>query len=153
MEQDDPRSVFSLTHWNAQHRRWRCPSEETLAAFTERRLVDRAAERVQAHLADCEYCLGQVSFLLESEDRELPEVPAGLLVKAREAATRKEPYRYPLWRWGTMAATVGFVALAGSLWLHRKDLPTASPAASDVSPTGVVAHPPESPVTAGSQES
>ena len=107
MEQDDRRSVFSLAHWNVQHRRWRCPSEETLAAFTERRLVDRAAERVRAHLADCEYCLGQVTFLLESEDLELPQVPAGLVVRAREAATREEPSRYPLWRWGTLAATVG----------------------------------------------
>jgi len=150
MEQDDRRSVFSLAHWNVQHRRWRCPSEETLAAFTERRLVDRAAERVRAHLADCEYCLGQVTFLLESEDLELPQVPAGLVVRAREVATRGEPSRYQLWRWRTMAATVGCVALAGSLWLHRKDLPT-SPAASDASTAEVVVHP-GSPVMATGQE-
>lgn len=152
MEQDDPRSVFSLTHWNAQHQRWRCPCEETLAAFTERRLANKAAERVRAHLADCGYCLGHVTFLLESEDLALPEVPAGLLVRARETATRREPYRYLLWRWGTMAATVGCVALAGSLWLHRKDLPTALPAASDASTAGVVVHPPGSPVTAAGHE-
>src|SRR5437870_4502060 len=122
MERDDSRLVSSLTHWKAQHRKWRCPSEETLAAFTERRLANGAAEGVRSHLADCEYCLGQVTFLLESEDLELPQVHTGLLVRAEEAAARKEAYRYAIWRWGTIAATVGCVALVGSLWLQRKDL-------------------------------
>jgi hypothetical protein len=152
MKQDDSRSVFSLSHWNTQHRKWRCPIDETLAAFTERRLTNKTADRVRAHLADCEYCFGQVAFLVESEDREVPQVPAGLLARARESATRREPYRYPVWRWGTVAATVGCVALVGSLWLQRKDLPDASPAAPSASTTGIVVHPPVS-VTAAGKES
>lgn len=56
-----------------------CPSAETLAAYIDGVLDPVEAERVTAHLADCEDCYavysGSVRFLLESESEEGTVVP------------------------------------------------------------------------------
>ncbi len=62
---------------------WRCPDEERLAAWVEGRLPADLRESLENHLADCDFCCGQVGFL--SRAREIgppPAVPGPLLALA-----------------------------------------------------------------------
>src|SRR5215204_5430243 len=76
-----------------------CPADQRLAAFAEQRLggADRAA--VEAHLADCDFCRGQVSFLVKAAVWPEPAaMPPGLLREARRLVAEK-PKASPLWGW------------------------------------------------------
>jgi hypothetical protein len=62
----------------------RCPDDERLAAFVEGTLAGASRETVLDHLAECEFCCGQVGFLARaSELGPPPPVPAELLALAR----------------------------------------------------------------------
>jgi len=69
-------------------RGWRCPDPSLLAAYSESKLD--ATERVQLerHLADCDFCLGQVGFLVRDIQEEIPAVPGRLLDAVRGGGAR-----------------------------------------------------------------
>ncbi len=63
---------------------WRCPDEETLAAWVEGSLPQARREKLEGHVADCPFCCGQVGFLARAAELgPLPAVPAHLLAAAR----------------------------------------------------------------------
>ena len=66
-----------------RQRRWSCPEESQIAAYADHQLAGPAKDKLEAHLADCDFCLDQVGFLIRSANAPLPEmVPDSLLRRA-----------------------------------------------------------------------
>jgi hypothetical protein len=119
-------------------RSWRCPDEADLAAYVDARLADRAQRRLEAHLADCVFCLDRVVFLLRREVSPEPEVPPGLLARARDlGADGKEARWWAEWRWRTAAAAAACVVLGVFIWLRQPSPPSVPFAGSPTPSVGV----------------
>ena len=100
-------------------RTWRCPDEMRLAAFVEQRLTAPERSRVEAHVAGCDYCLGQVGALARLQDAAPPaDVPKGLVANARQLIGGDER-AVPAWRWGAAAVATACVALTVTLWIRE----------------------------------
>jgi len=109
-------------------RSWRCPDETNLAAYADAHLADDAQRRLEAHLADCDFCLNQIAFLLRAQESAMPEVPQGLLTRARElGAEGKEARWLAEWRWRTAAAAAACVVLGAIVWLRQPPPPLVPP--------------------------
>ena len=105
---------------------WHCPDEADLAAYADARLADDARRRIEAHLADCAFCLDQVAFLLRPEESTAPEVPPGLLARARELGAEGKEARWRAeWRWSAAAAAAACVVLGAIVWLRQPPPPLA----------------------------
>ena len=66
-------------------RRWGCLSEAEIAAYVDHAIRGTEKDKIDAHLADCEFCLSQVAFLIRIQKAELPaSVPGPLLSRARD---------------------------------------------------------------------
>ena len=92
-----------------ERRTWRCPDETHIAAYVDHRLSGRDKERLETHLADCSYCLGQVASLTRLRDVPLAaDMPPGVVTRAKELAGRNsaQPPFKALWRWSGVAATM-----------------------------------------------
>jgi len=136
-------------------RTWRCPDEARLAAYFERRLPAQQQQEVEAHVSSCEHCLAQVTFLLEVQDAELPEVPRALLERARQPANGRTTFSGMVWKWSpAVAALAGVVVVASILvWRAQPAAPGAQPnrsAHSEQAPERAAAAPAPQ-VTAGSK--
>jgi Putative zinc-finger len=93
-------------------RTWRCPDEMRLAAFVEQRLAGSEQARVEAHVAGCDYCLGQVGALERLQDAAPPdEVPPRMLAAARALLIGGSRAAKPAWYWGAAAATTACLVL------------------------------------------
>jgi len=103
MEEKELKQLFSITD-KKPARGWTCPDENQLAEFVEGRVDDRTRKSLEAHFADCDFCLASITLLTKSSEWPPPEeVPAHLLVRARSLVdTRKKK---TFWRWGWAAAT------------------------------------------------
>jgi Putative zinc-finger len=89
----------------------RCPDAERWAAFVAGGAGDPERDRLEAHLADCAACLGDVGFLLRTGPPEpAPAVPTALL----DAVRPRHVERRPRWRWAA-ASLAGGAALALAL--------------------------------------
>ena len=86
-------------------RGWRCPEEMQLAAYVEHKLQSPTRDFVEKHVADCEFCLRQISFLVHAADQtESAEVPTSVLRRARDLVPQKSR-RMTNWRWRWAAAS------------------------------------------------
>jgi hypothetical protein len=114
----------------ATRRTLRCPEPAKLAAYVGTELDARPRSKVEEHLADCAYCLGQVGFLVrESRATEAPPLPASLISAARERPTR----RFSLLPGPALTAAVGAAALflvVAVLWQSNSGSKPFSPAQS-----------------------
>src|SRR6478672_8246697 len=91
MEDAEIRKLLQVQHGKAERRGWRCPDENRLAAYVAQRLSGSARKSVEAHVADCDFCLGQVAFLTQSADWVSPEaVPTQLLSRARKLVIHEQ---------------------------------------------------------------
>lgn len=113
-------------------RRWGCLNEIQIAAYADHRITGREKERAEAHLADCDFCLDQVTFLVRMQNAELPElVPDSLLIRARKLAQAKPKSEgSAIWVWGKIAAATAAacVVLATAISLrHPRTVPTVAP--------------------------
>lgn len=105
---------------------WRCPGEAHLAAYVEHRLPATDQARIEAHLADCEACLGQVAFLIRPPADAAGAVAPQVLSRARDLVPPARPFwAVPLMRWGAMTAAAACVVLA--VGLFRLQAPQAPP--------------------------
>ncbi len=131
----DERSLFHFfkTHLTkAGGRRWACLGETQIAAYADRQLAGQAKERVETHLADCDFCLDQVAFLIRTQRAESPEpVPDWLLLRARKLTGEKtRPEGSAVWRWGKIAAataTACLVLVVSISLRHHQTVPTVAP--------------------------
>lgn len=68
-----------------------CPDEESLASYLSGVLADDAREKVEAHLAECSYCLEETVVAYKAgEDQGLERVPQRLLNGAMELVKETE---------------------------------------------------------------
>lgn len=66
-----------------------CANESQLAAYVDGALDALARMTLEKHLADCESCLEQVSFLVRSSNwTESPDVPSWLITKAKALVSK-----------------------------------------------------------------
>jgi len=100
-------------------RTWRCPDETRLAAYVDRKLDPDSHHRLESHLAKCDYCLGQVGFLLRVEDLPAVEAPPALIARARDLARRPSRARQPIFQWGAAAAAFACLVVAANLWVRQ----------------------------------
>lgn len=142
-------------HKAGERRTWRCPDEASLAAYADGQLAGRDKAHVEAHVSDCDFCLGQVACLLRLQDAEtLVEVPETLVARARRLAQGKRvaPAR-PAWRWGAVVAATGCLAVVTVVWLRQPgavNIPSP-PAAPRVAVPPADVSPPQLPATAAPQ--
>lgn len=109
-------------------RRWRCLDESQIAAYADGRLGEQKKQRVEAHLADCNFCLDQVAFLARIEKAEVPgSVPGSLLSRARDlVGSRARVTPIPAWGRLATAAAVACLAVAVSVSVRYSRLRTPS---------------------------
>ena len=68
-----------------------CPYEETLAVFLSGDLLGDAGKVVEAHLAECSFCLDDmVAAYRSSEGYTVGSIPEQLVAKVRELVSKKE---------------------------------------------------------------
>lgn len=108
---------------------WRCPDDSELAAYADHRLAENEKARLEAHLADCGFCLGQVAFLVRAQGAELPQdVPGPMLARARELASSGTTARSSrAWRWQALVATAACLVIVGLVTLRQPQRPPAPP--------------------------
>jgi hypothetical protein len=99
-----------------------------LAAYVDQQISGSARDAIETHVADCDFCLSQVSFLTESADwQQSADVPAQLLSRARNLVAQK-PDRALSWGWRWAAATavacfVLFVVVFALQWRGQRTVP------------------------------
>jgi hypothetical protein len=122
MEEDDLRNLLRKRKQDFHARGWRCPGTTELAAFVDRRLDGSARKSLEAHLADCDSCLGQVSFLVHSgANLGSVDVPAHLLAKAQNLVTEKPGTLMTWnWRWATVTVAAACLILTVMIVLARR---------------------------------
>lgn len=111
-------------------RGWRCPDETQLAGYVDGRLPAADKNRLDGHLAECDYCLGQVAALFRLEGAAMPDsVPPALLARARDLVPAPAPpSARPVVRWGAIAAVTACIAVVTTVWIHRQENETLAPA-------------------------
>ena len=91
-----------------EHRGWSCPDDVQLASYVAQALSSSERDALEAHMADCDFCLKQVAFLTQSAAWPNGEaVPSDLLAEARKLVTGK-PRRVITWGWRWAAASAAF---------------------------------------------
>jgi hypothetical protein len=105
-----------------------CPDEALLSAYVELEVSDEQRAKVEAHLADCEACLGQVAFLVRQRaDLGAPVVP-GAVARARDlVALPPRSWRPLVLRWGAALVGVAAVAVAAALVFRSPEAPQGLP--------------------------
>ncbi|HEV2492816.1 MAG TPA: hypothetical protein VG204_07045 [Terriglobia bacterium] len=114
-------------------RRWGCPDESQIAAYASGQVGEPEREKMEAHLADCNFCLGQVAFLARIEKAKLPDsVPPSLLARARDlAGSRARVALIPAWGRLATAAAVACLAVGVTVSVRYSHLRTPTPSATN----------------------
>jgi hypothetical protein len=113
MYEQDLKELLQGRGSKTARRGWRCPDETQLAAYFDSKLQGSTRESVEKHVADCDFCLSQISFLFQSADwTEAVEVPAPVLRRARDLVPRKSEARKASgWRWAAASATLASLVI------------------------------------------
>ena len=114
MDEKGIREFFRNRSNPAVRRGWRCPDELQLTAYVERQLTGPAHDSIESHLADCEFCRGQVAFLTQAADwTSFEEIPFVALRQARDLVPPKSGHLTVwAWRWAVVgAAAMSFLLL------------------------------------------
>src|ERR1039458_6767552 len=91
---------------NIGQRRWNCPQDSQIAAYADHQLAGPARDRVEAHLADCDFCRDQVGYLIRCANTTLPEPPPDSLLQRAKKLGEDRPRAEvrAFWQWGKIAA-------------------------------------------------
>jgi len=145
MDEKEIKRLLHVRSGQGGRRGWRCPDENQLAAYAAQRLNGLARNSVEAHIADCDFCLGQVAFLAQSPDWENPvDVPASLLSGARSLLGRKPSHANWGWRWAFTTAAVACFAIlfvVFALQLRRQQSVSVGPLVAQHDPQPITSPP------------
>ena len=123
MEDPEIKKLLQAQGGQEERRGWGCPDEIQLASYVTQSLSTSERDSIEAHIADCGFCLNQVAFLTESAAwRNSEEVPPKLLSEARKLVSPK-PGKFTNWRWrwaAASAAFAGLIFLVGVVVLQRR---------------------------------
>jgi hypothetical protein len=126
MDEDTIAALLGRLPAERRDRSWGCLSEADLAAYADGRLGEQAKRRVEDHLAECEYCLEQIGFLLRPQEGPASQpVPPQLQAQALELGRRKGVTR-PAHRWGAVAAAAAAAAVVLMLRTPSPQAPAVS---------------------------
>jgi len=145
MDEKDLISMLKTRKIRRAPRGWLCPDEAQLAAYVDGRSDVQTREHLEQHLADCDFCLGQVGFLARAEAAAVLEnVPELLLARAKELApSAGEAVLKPAWRWAAVAAATACLVLVVAL--RRPHVPAPSLPPRPPAPTVEAPSPPSGP--------
>ena len=120
-ERDSLKTAIQMRAAEPAERTRHCPDEAGLAAFAESRIEAALRERIEAHVAGCAYCLGQVAFLVRAQEMETGvPVPARLLARAQELVPeRRSFWLVPAWRWAAATAAMAVLVVVVTLNLRE----------------------------------
>src|SRR6266536_2971726 len=105
MDQNDLKQILRSFQPGKLRRGWSCPDNIKLAAYVDHQLANKIKKDVERHLADCDFCLGQVAFLSKSAEWvDFDPVPAHLKSKARSLVPSRQSVKPWNWRWTTATA-------------------------------------------------
>lgn len=122
-----------------------CPDAAQLSAYVEHGISEGQRAQVEAHLADCEACLGQVAFLASQPAEPAASVAPGAVARARDlVALPSSPWRPFVLRWRTALAGVACVVLI-VVGVLRQGPAVQAPATTPVSDAAAVAPSPSVP--------
>ena len=113
------------------------PDADLLNAFSEQTLTAREREQVLAHLAACPACREVVSLSAPPMEHTVPE-----LDRAASA------WKWPVMRWGAVAASAAIVVIAVSLRIFQETGPTMKQVATETAPMSVPAQETQKAITA-----
>lgn len=113
MDEKDLKELLQGRRNQPVRRGWRCLDEMQLAAYVDRQLGGAGRESVEAHIADCDFCLSQVSFLVQAADwTDSAEFPTPGLGRARNLVPRKSTSTMTWgWRWAAASAAAACLVL------------------------------------------
>jgi Putative zinc-finger len=131
-------------------RRWNCPSDTRVAAYVDQRLDPTERSRLEAHLADCDFCLSAVSLMVrQKRDPEPAVVPMPLLEQAIKAVPARMGWSVST-KWLLAPALASIVIISAVLLRspqqERLTAAVQSSPADTVQPTPDVAQPSAPPV-------
>jgi hypothetical protein len=129
MEEEHLKELLWRRRRPGSRRGWRCPDEILLAAYVDRSLDAVARRSLEAHLADCDSCLGQVSFLMHTAGwKDSAEVPPQLLARAeRLVSAKRSRSLFPDWRWTAIAGAAACLLITFALVLALRQYRSETP--------------------------
>ena len=126
-----------------------CADELELAAYVDGACDSKQRQALETHLADCKFCLTQVSFLMSASDWSASgDVPGWLLTKAKNLVSDRQKRAIVIgWRWPTATfAAVAVIAFLTVLVVRLRD--TRSPS---INQTRSVAQQQSSPIVTNTE--
>lgn len=147
MEDEEIKALLDLEKTTGE-RSWNCPNEGQLAAYIGKRLNTSTRTAIETHASDCDYCLSQLAFLAQAPDSNVEDVPATLLLPARELVKQNRSAASGWgWRWvAAPLAIASLVLLAIGLGIQLRRQQTAAPeqerfVATKIEPSPIVSPP------------
>ena len=113
MDENNLKRMLQGQRQGPSKRSWRCPDDARLAAYADQQLPGHLKESIENHLANCDSCLAEVSFLVKSSELPDPQpVPAQVLSRARSLVSQNRSSSVWGWRWTIATAAVACLVFA-----------------------------------------
>jgi hypothetical protein len=97
-----------------------CLEARSLAGYLDGALCDTERAAVEAHLADCGFCLRQLAVLIRSaEGTDVPGLPVAVLARAERLAVQPVHRRHARFQWAAAAVVVLALGLFANQWLPK----------------------------------
>lgn len=125
MEDPEIKKLLQAQTGRGERRGWSCPDEILLASYVAHGLGHSDRNTIEAHIADCNFCLHQVAFLTQSATwQDSEQVPPDLLAEARKLVrVKRDKDNNWGWRWAAAtAAFAGIILIVGGIVLQRRSL-------------------------------
>ena len=119
--QENMRQLFRAARRGDQQRGWGCPDDSVIAAFADGQVESQERSKLEAHLDKCDYCRGQVAFLLRANEAEVPaSVPAAWLARVQKLVGSGQPVSSGWrWRWQTFAAAAACIIVVSVITVRK----------------------------------
>ncbi len=116
---EQPKMTIFRSEDNRFRRRWLCPGEMMIAAYSDGALGKWRKALIEFHLAGCERCRLTVGYLVKAQREADVAMPSADLL-GRAVGSGRRPSYGRHWQWAAAGALAGIVILAVvPAWLHK----------------------------------